>query len=539
MKKILYLSAITLLGLSASCTDMLKEDMKTQVTADYLYSTPDGVSRVVTGLYNYNRTLATVETSYVFGVQMLDVCTDLMIFRGGGMAALARLVNFQTDNALVLEFWMHNYNIIGKANEVIYAAENLGIENSPITKKAWAEAKVFRARSYFELFKRFDRLYLNTTPTDNTNLDREYSPAATEDVFKLINSDLEDAIGVLDWTVPTASTGTSYGRFTKAVAKHIKAQAAMWQGNWDETIKQCEDIFECPAYAMLDDRAAVFAGADLNHSETLWSLQFSKNIGGGGTVTEGSTLRGHRMSLICTPRTTKVDGLDKFRAENGGYGWGYAYPNTYLFSLYDQKKDNRYHAYFKHEWYYMDEDLLPEGKQLGDVATTDKTGYLEQLHPCSLKYFDMWTNADDPSRTSNFKDLIIYRLAETYLMAAEAYFHKEGGLSAKAIKYYNETWERAGNNYFNGPLTLDNLLDEYARELHFEGVRWPLLKRLGLLEERVKLHAGDTMKENPKLNTDYNHARKNFESKHWCWPIPQNEIDQMGIQDFPQNKGWN
>lgn len=123
-------------------------------------------------------------------------------------------------------------------------------------------------------------------------------------------------------------------------------------------------------------------------------------------------------------------------------------------------------------------------------------------------------------------------------MASEAYFHKEGGASAKAIEYYNETWERAGNEYFNGPLTLDILLDEYARELNFEGVRWPLLKRLGLLEERVKLHAGDKKVDDPLLNKDYIEARNNFKYFHWYWPIPQSEIDQMGKENFPQNEGY-
>lgn len=95
-----------------------------------------------------------------------------------------------------------------------------------------AEAKLFRGRSYFELYKRYERLYLNIAPTNYTNLDREFTPAKKEDIFKLINDDLIDAMDVLDWTAPSSSAGVSYGRFTKAVAKHIKAQVAMWQENW-------------------------------------------------------------------------------------------------------------------------------------------------------------------------------------------------------------------------------------------------------------------------------------------------------------------
>ena len=342
---------IAILVCATSCTDMLDEKMKTQVTVDYLLTTPDGLSRVVTGLYNYTRTIATDNQSDLFAVQMLDYSTDLMVFRAGSAAAFARLDNIKSDISQAQAFWTYNYNIIGKANDVISAAEKLGIDDNPITKKAWAEAKLFRARSYFELYKRFERLYLNTLPTDYTNIDREFTPATKDDVFSLINQDLADAMEVLDWTVPSSSVGNSYGRFTKAVAKHIKAQVAMWQENWDEAIKQCEDIFASQVYSMLDDRSAVFSGADLNNSEVLWSFQFSGNIGGGGFIPDGETdLTGHRMSLICTPNYKKVAGLGNFRSEHGGYGWGRVYPNSYLLGLYDKEKDVRYEAYYKHEW---------------------------------------------------------------------------------------------------------------------------------------------------------------------------------------------
>ena len=124
-------------------------------------------------------------------------------------------------------------------------------------------------------------------------------------------------------------------------------------------------------------------------------------------------------------------------------------------------------------------------------------------------------------------------------MCAEAYYHRDGGSSAKAIEYFNETWERAGNDHFDGPLTIDDLLDEYARECHFEGVRWPLLKRLGMLE-RVTVHGGDTPADDPMLGdqTSLAQQRANFEPKHYRWPIPQAEIDFMGVENFPQNDVW-
>ena len=64
-----------------------------------------------------------------------------MVFRAGSAAAFARLDNIKSDISQAQAFWTYNYNIIGKANDVISAAEKLGIDDNPITKKAWAEAK--------------------------------------------------------------------------------------------------------------------------------------------------------------------------------------------------------------------------------------------------------------------------------------------------------------------------------------------------------------------------------------------------------------
>lgn len=534
-KKIFYLSFIILTGFNLSCSDLLDVESKTAVTSSYLLSTPDGLSRAVVGLYVKDRSIVTGDASE-FVVVSMDYSTDLMVFRGGTAAGLARLDTNTPSTDLFADFWARYYQIIGKANEIIAAAEKMDMENEEVLQ-AWAEAKVFRGRSYFELYKRFERLYLNTSPTAIDNIEgRTYSAASKEDLFAVIKSDLDDAIKLIPSTPDKGTTGNpQYGRWTKAAVKHIRAQVAMWEEDWDKAISECEDIFADPNYGLLSSAIIAFQGADLNSREVLYAYQFSANTGGGNSVS-GGVVSGHRLSLNVTPNYKKVSGLVN-NLEYGGYGWGRVYPNTYLFSLYDQEKDKRYQELFRHKYYYNNAESLPSGKKLGDEIIPTKSNYIECLHPSSLKYFDRWTNADDPNRTSSFKDVILYRLSETYLMAAEAYFHRDGGGSPKAIEYYNKTWERAGNDHFGGPLTLDILVDEYARECHFEGVRWPLLKRLGLLYERVKLHAGDKKTEDPNLNADYIQARNNFRpDRDVRWPIPQDELDLM--PGFGQNEGW-
>lgn len=89
--------------------------------------------------------------------------------------------------------------------------------------------------------------------------------------------------------------------------------------------------------------------------------------------------------------------------------------------------------------------------------------------------------------TSNsYKDYMYYRLAETYLLASEAYHNL--GNDTKALAYLNKVRRRGytGNpestvtTYDLTAWTLNNYLDESARELAFENNRWFLLKRLGL-----------------------------------------------------------
>ena len=109
-------------------------------------------------------------------------------------------------------------------------------------------------------------------------------------------------------------------------------------------------------------------------------------------------------------------------------------------SLYDQAKDNRYKDLFIHTFYYNDpKSCKIRSREFQKICMEHTAGYMEKLHPMSKKHFDQWTNADQPDRTTSFRDLIVYRLAETYLMCAEAYFHRDGGSSPKAIEYYNET----------------------------------------------------------------------------------------------------
>ncbi len=537
MKTILKLSvmAIGAALLSACSGDLLNTESRTAPTTDFLYTSPEGLQKAIVGLYDKDREIVTSsvdnEGAEMYSVIMLDYCTDLMLFRSGTAATFARLNNFKTSTNLFNSYWKLYYSIIGKANEIIAGARDQGLDDETVAQ-IYGEACCFRARAYFMLFQRYERLYLNVEPTSIDNaFGRTFRAAGRDEIFTQIKSDLSEAIKYLDWKLPSNGTMVEYGRLTQGVARHIRAQVAMWEEDWGEAAAQVDTIFANGTHRMAASAASVFNTGDYTDPEVLYAFQFSDKPGGGNSVSGGVTT-GHRLSLIVTAGYKGISGFIESN-EYGGYGWGRVYPNSYLLGLYDKSKDRRYTELFQHEWRYND----PQSDKYGQLFVPNATQYISNAHPCSVKHMDKWTHPDNPALRSSFKDVMVYRLAETALIGCEAYFHKEGGNSAKALEYYNKTWQRAGNNRFNGPLTLDLILDETARECHFEGVRWNQLKRLGLLGERVRAHAGDTVADDPKLPSDYAEARANFsDSRDWRWPIPQTQLDLM--PGFGQNAGW-
>lgn len=554
MKKINHIVSLLVAALVfSSCTDMLTEEHQTKVTTKFLFSDKDALERAVIALYSVDRSYFKVEDQVNPFTYMLDIGTDLTWFRGGGGRVFSAYTGMTTKNANVEDFWTHQYRIIGKSNEIIYAASIMAQTDS-IVLRIKGEASLFRAQAYYRLWVKFGRIYLNTEPVTYQNLDSfVYVPATKEEVFSQIKNDLDTAIYHLNWTTPTMNGSLQYGRFNKGVAKHLKATVAMWEEDWQEAITQTEDIFASPNhYQLMTEPKTVFEGANLNHSETIFAYQFSNEIGGGGSLVNGIYM-GHRLGTITVAQyRLKMKFCDY---ENGCYGWGRLMPNNYLFSLYDKTKDKRYQQYYRQYFLKIREDQTPLSKAVGDtVFPASSTEFWDNFHPQVAKFMDKWT-ALVPEQTNSFKDIILYRLAETYLMAAEAYMRIEN--QPKAREFYNKTWMRAGNDLETRDITLQMIMDEHARELGMEGHRFEFLKRIGKLYDQIRNYSGEytTNIQAPGKNLGVNvltsyyktyaapaasaDARFYYKNEYENWPIPQSEIDQMGAENFPQNPGYN
>ncbi len=117
-----------------------------------------------------------------------------------------------------------------------------------------------------------------------------------------------------------------------------------------------------------------------------------------------------------------------------------------------------------------------------------------------------------------------FRLAETYLLLAEAYLGQN--MPDKAAQAVNEVRKRAGASEITGAqMNMDFLLDERIRELVGEESRRFTLVRTNTLVERVK-----------KYN---NSIKDKITDNNILWPIPQVIRDANTGAPFPQNPGYN
>lgn len=90
-------------------------------------------------------------------------------------------------------------------------------------------------------------------------------------------------------------------------------------------------------------------------------------------------------------------------------------------------------------------------------------------------------------RIGNLNGTFIMRMAEIYLIAAEADIIVNG--AANAMGYINKVRARAGANPLSGTATIRTVLDERARELCGEGMRFYDLKRTGMFKDATYLKA--------------------------------------------------
>ncbi|MCD8167657.1 MAG: RagB/SusD family nutrient uptake outer membrane protein [Bacteroides sp.] len=151
-------------------------------------------------------------------------------------------------------------------------------------------------------------------------------------------------------------------------------------------------------------------------------------------------------------------------------------------------------------------------------------------HPSEL-YANINTYDLKNTAGATYTDQYMFRLAETYLLRAEAYVNLNNKEAAAAD--INKVRERAWASAVSPEqVDLDYILDERIRELGIEEKRRLTLMRTSKLYERV-------MKYNPfYANPQTNGDGVGMQEKYNLWPIPHSAIEANADAVLEQNPGY-
>ena len=535
MKKI-FLYSLSLLSLYA-CSDFIEEENLSNADADTYYRTDIGYNALINANY------AQLKEIYGNDAFVFEAGTDLCAVGSGrgtepeGLSKYTQL-NPSSDGGIE-ELYASCYKSIQMANMALHYS-TLTEQNANIPRFV-GEVKYLRANAYFVLVQTFGGVGIVTDYFTSPQLSFDRNSA--EEVYNLIISDLTDALN-------SVGTGTYSGRVTKRSVQHLLAKVHLTRAY--ESFGSASDFTTAATYAdeaiagqsLTIPFATLWAPGNELNAETLFSVQYST-----ASNSTNPTQLGHRQanwysSYLGGP---EVAGSAGWRSYN-------LLPTQFALSLYTQE-DQRFKATFMVEalWRYYGhfDGNNPTGKTRHYYAPqwatpADITAYIAahpgvQVHQwgsygagvVSSDYQTIPTKKfDDPKApyVTNGKvssrDIVLSRLSETYLIAAEAYLQTNPSLGLQRL---NAVRTRAGITTPLISYTIDTVLDERARELFGEYHRWFDLKRTGKLVERASLH-------NYLITTaNFNGANGHLKILR---PIPQSAIDLNRNKNFTQNPAY-
>lgn len=466
MKKqqILYTALLSAtLPLLTSCQEnFLEVDAKaTQVETNY-YKNAEEVFNGLVAAYDPMGWEGTVQYG---NFACLNAASD-DCYGGGGSSSDVPFLNtmnaFTLDpaNGPQLDFWQKNFTGISRVNTILNKLEgdvpNLSVA---IKKRYIAEAKFLRGYYYFELVRLFGKVPLFTAPIETSEI-YNVTQAAPEMVYAQIEKDLTEAVA--ETSLPDkVSTVTDGGRVTAGMARALLGKVYLFEKKWTKAAELLAQVNGTPGapnkygYQLLKDFNAIFRPDNRFSSEAIIEIPHTSIAASGWG--DASKVEGLIASKMFGPRS--YNGPDYY----SGWGGCPITPGLYNALHYDPR--------FKAT--IADVDSLVKAKKATYIPGYENTGHFIQKY-APLKAFE--SKGAGPSALNYPQNYIEMRLADAYLMEAEALVQGGGSLTRAAV-LLNAVRARVGLNPVEATLT--NIYNERRLELATEGHRWYDLVRTG------------------------------------------------------------
>ena len=419
-------------------------------------------------------------------------------------------MTWSASDVFIRALYSRIYFQIVLANEFIRESDaskvsERGITGADATEIAFmrAEARFIRALSYYHALDLFGNVpFVTESDEVGAFLPPQISRANlftyVETELKAIETELKDA------------RANEYGRADKAAAwallsrLYLNAEVYTGTPKYTECITYCNKITAVPGYQLISDYHKLFL-AD-NNVTSANEFIFAVNFDGIKSRTWGGT-----TFLVHAPIVGSM-----LAGDHGvDFGWGgIRTTKQFVQKFAGPAGDSRMNFY-----------TSGQNLEINDISNAnDGYGIIKFRNKTS-------TGANGSNPTWVDTDFPFFRLAEIYLNYAEAVLRGgSGGSAATALIDVNllrvRAYGGATGNITAGQLTLPFMLDERAKELHWEAVRRTDLIRFGQFTEGTYVWAwkGNTL------------AGQGVSSNRKIYPIPS--ADLIANPNLVQNTGY-
>ena len=456
MKKIFYLSA---LFIAASC-NILDQESPNDVADGLVFNSEDGANAALIGMYN---TLQSRDYYGGYYPLVADLYSDVGTAGGFDNIALdeINILEVTTSNIITENIWLSIYQTIAIANAIIDRVDNVSDPDFTQEEKDHikGQAHAIRALAHFDLLRMFGEHWNTGSAYGIPVVTTIQKPGDVVDrssvqaTYTAIISDLNAASGLV------LSDDRSIAFINPVAVKALLARVQLYAGNKTAAIAASDQVINEGSFELTD-------------AETFSNLYSSPYISGESLFQVTYDVQNRSAFNAVTfsrPEALRTEVL--FLAESGLEEFFSKRPDDIRATLFDFENN--------------DVSILPDGR--------------------TQKYRGEETR-DNPA--------YVIRLAEVYLIRAEAKGLAGGGLTDLNTIRTNRGMQALGNNIASESAFKDIILNERKAELAFEGTRMFDLARSGKTSDVLGI-----------------------ESYRAIFPIPLREIIATG-ERIKQNPGY-
>ncbi len=435
MKKIKIISIALILLLSfGSCNNWLDLYPENSQTSDQYWQTKEDVESVVAA--GYVKLQKSIDYLFVWGEirgNGIDIKSSTV---DDNIKAAKKLRDMDILPSNLYCKWDKMYQVINMANSVIKYAHFVLDRDPSFTEGEMnsflSEAYFQRALAYFYLVRTFGDVPLVLFPYVNDDQVYEVAKSTEEEILNRLVDDLEKSLPSAKLFFPEEDYNfqiNTKGRATKWAIYSLLADIELWRGNYDKCMEYCDLVLNSGRVGLIGKETWFSNFFPGNSNESIFEIQFDYDLSQTNDMVKWfNTDNKYSISENSLLLFIQSESLGDIRGNGASY------------SLSSSKI-----------WKHI-------GVQIDKTA-----GYTR-------------------SSTENDNHFIIYRLADIYLMKAEALTMK--GDFAKSAEILATVRKRAGivESFSAGDTQLDMLkliLDERGREFLAEGKNWFDLLRIG------------------------------------------------------------